>query len=414
MGSSQQSCKLILKPISKYLPGTQSRRSLLSVLQTSSYSPQKAFLKKEFQGNLAPTSSSSNLLNPLKPVKKPIHLSLDKPAKKMPLIHHRSKNSFCIDTIREEIPNQPETLQKVVTHIVSKSVAGNVRGKVKKQNQDSLFAISNFNGVLSQVLLGVMDGHGVYGSQVSQYVKSGIPMNFQRILNANGKKQLGSKKCDISASVASDAFTEAYEFTHSELKKVKDIDVNFSGTTAVSVFISGKSCICANCGDSRAVIGRITRTGWEAIALTKDHKPDVPEERERIERNNGVIHPYSQPGLGYIGPNRVWLKHQEIPGLAMSRSIGDLVAGQAGVIPSPDVKVFQLTPSDKFIILASDGIWEFVSNEECVTIAANFCITGKFAAACEQIVELALCRWNQEDTSVDDITIIIAGLKVKD
>jgi serine/threonine protein phosphatase PrpC len=65
-----------------------------------------------------------------------------------------------------------------------------------------------------------------------------------------------------------------------------------------------------------------------------------------------------------MGPARVWLKDQDIPGLAMSRSFGDEVAASAGTIAHPEIIEWKLTPEDKFLILASDGVWEFIDSEE--------------------------------------------------
>ena len=76
-----------------------------------------------------------------------------------------------------------------------------------------------------------------------------------------------------------------------------------------------------------------------------------------------------------MGPNRVWLKDAELPGLAMSRSLGDYVAQSVGVIPEPgkffyflfdfflEINVYDIKATDRFFILASDGVWEFLTNE---------------------------------------------------
>ena len=63
-----------------------------------------------------------------------------------------------------------------------------------------------------------------------------------------------------------------------------------------------------------------------------------------------------------MGPERVWLKNEDIPGLAMSRSFGDQVAARVGVNAVPEITEMRMTPSDKIIILASDGVWEFLEN----------------------------------------------------
>jgi serine/threonine protein phosphatase PrpC len=72
------------------------------------------------------------------------------------------------------------------------------------------------------------------------------------------------------------------------------------------------------------------------------------------------------------GPKRVWLKNKPVPGLAMTRSIGDMAASSVGVTAEPEIKVFpNLTPSDKFIVIASDGIWDRLSNDEIMMVIAK-------------------------------------------
>ena len=63
-----------------------------------------------------------------------------------------------------------------------------------------------------------------------------------------------------------------------------------------------------------------------------------------------------------IGPMRVWLKHEDIPGLAMTRSFGDAMACRVGVNAIPEISSIDLTTEDKIIVLASDGVWEFLEN----------------------------------------------------
>lgn len=60
---------------------------------------------------------------------------------------------------------------------------------------------------------------------------------------------------------------------------------------------------------------------------------------------------------------RVWLKHEDIPGLAMSRSFGDAMAARVGVHAVPEVTFFELELEDKVIVIASDGVWEFLDNQ---------------------------------------------------
>lgn len=78
------------------------------------------------------------------------------------------------------------------------------------------------------------------------------------------------------------------------------------------------------------------------------------------------MEPYSDDKGDPIGPHRVWLKTQDYPGLAMSRSFGDEVAASVGVIAHPEIMEWKLTEYDKFVILASDGLWEFIESSEVI------------------------------------------------
>ena len=141
------------------------------------------------------------------------------------------------------------------------------------------------------------------------------------------------------------------------------------------VLFEGTRLICANLGDSRAVKCSIVvkdqaEASEESMTLTadelsKDHKLDVPAECERILSAGGRVESFkdtlnpNEP----IGPKRVWLPDQDIPGLAMSRSMGDEIAHSVGVSTEPEVLEFTLGPNDRFIVIGSDGLWEFLTND---------------------------------------------------
>jgi serine/threonine protein phosphatase PrpC len=104
--------------------------------------------------------------------------------------------------------------------------------------------------------------------------------------------------------------------------------------------------------------------------LNRDHKPELPDEAARIHAKGGRIdsfRDYYNNGEP-IGPQRVWLAKEEIPGLAMSRSFGDRVAHSVGVSAEAEVREFLLNTNDKFVVVASDGVWEFLSNEDVAAI----------------------------------------------
>ena len=95
--------------------------------------------------------------------------------------------------------------------------------------------------------------------------------------------------------------------TDKDLGCLQRIDTLFSGSTCVQVLLRGELILCANTGDSRAVIGRKSESGWEAIPLSEDQKPDLPTERARIEASGGMVEAFKEGPID-VGPARVWIK----------------------------------------------------------------------------------------------------------
>ena len=99
-------------------------------------------------------------------------------------------------------------------------------------------------------------------------------------------------------------------------------------------------------GDSRAVVGRLTGNKWKTIPISKDQKPDDLEERARVDASGGRVAAFRDLDNKPIGPARIWVRgsNPPVPGLAMSRSLGDSVAASVGVIASPVVMEHRITP----------------------------------------------------------------------
>ena len=97
----------------------------------------------------------------------------------------------------------------------------------------------------------------------------------------------------------------------------------------------------------------------------------------------------------------------------MTRSMGDSVAARAGVVAYPEVTQFELAREDKIVVIASDGIWEFLSNNEVARIIFPFFEKRNAEGAAEALVKEAFKRWRREEEVIDDITCIIVFLDVK-
>ena len=90
----------------------------------------------------------------------------------------------------------------------------------------------------------------------------------------------------------------------------------------------------------------------------------------------------------------------------MSRSIGDLKGKTVGVIPDPGIMEYDLNKSTKFIIICSDGVWEFLNNETVMNIGKKFYLENQVKSFCQEVVSEAFNAWEKNDSIVDDITAV--------
>ena len=195
--------------------------------------------------------------------------------------------------------------------------------------------------------------------------------------------------------------------TNKDLCQNELIDTQFSGSTCVTIILTKNQIISGNVGDSRAVMGRCINGEWINIDLTKDQKPDTPEEKERIIKRGGRVESYKDENGNDFGPKRVWLKNADIPGLAMARSFWDEVAASVGTISEPVIESFDITENDKFIIIASDGIWEFITSLECVNIVKDFYLQKDLKGCLKYLLNESSKRWIKEEEVIDDITCVL-------
>ena len=113
------------------------------------------------------------------------------------------------------------------------------------------------------------------------------------------------------------------------------------------------------------------------------------------------------------GPIRVWVKGEKYPGIAISRTLGDDVAHSVGVTSTPDVIVRDITDDMCFIVVASDGVWEFLSNDKVKDIVLQYYNRNDPKGAALQVVRAASKFWKEEGLAMDDITCIVYFIKGK-
>lgn len=248
----------------------------------------------------------------------------------------------------------------------------------------------------SALILGVFDGHGPAGHEVSAFVSLALP---QALTSRDTLRQ------NPASTVLAGFQQTQNELSASMVEGKRNFNCIYSGTTATLAVLTRNRLILGHVGDSRAVLCRVdsaTRVPT-AIPLTLDHKPSVPSERERIEASYGEIRT-----LEGDKAFRVFFPGKDYPGLSISRALGDVMTQSLGIQATPDICQREIEDTDEFLLICSDGVWEFISNEEAVALVWSYG-QEKVREAAEELAKLAWKSWiHNEEGVVDDITVLIA------
>ncbi|RDY14029.1 putative protein phosphatase 2C 75 [Mucuna pruriens] len=284
----------------------------------------------------------------------------------------------------------------------------------KGPNQDAASFHEGY-GIEGGAFCGVYDGHGRNGHIVSKIVNnrlSSLILDQKNGYDNTPKNHVDTVKEDLDPKNFKkwkEAIVSAFKVMDKEVKLQHNLDCSCSGTTAVVIIKQGQGLVIANLGDSRAILGTISDDKLISIQLTTDLKPDLPREAERIRRCNGCVYALKEePEI-----QRVWMDNNENShGLAMSRAFGDFMLKDHGVIAIPDISYHPLTSRDQFIVLASDGVWDVLSNNEVASIVWS---VDTEEAAARAVVEAANGAWKKKKPSymVDDCTVVCLFLQKK-
>ncbi|KAL0914800.1 hypothetical protein M5K25_015181 [Dendrobium thyrsiflorum] len=305
----------------------------------------------------------------------------------------------------------------------------------KGTNQDAMIVWENFTSRADTIFCGVFDGHGPLGHMVARKVRDSLPLKLCNQWKAIVEGQESPQKNDSSSrSMNSEetsfvsvddewcesvnfaeveklpeiylplkqSFLKAFKLMDKELKLLPTVDCFCSGTTAVTLVKQGQDLIIGNLGDSRAIMGTRDRdNNLVALQLTVDLKPNLPREAARIEQCKGrVFALQDEPEVA-----RVWLPNSNSPGLAMARAFGDFCLKDYGLISVPDISYRHLSDKDEFIVLATDGIWDALSNKEVVDIVAS---APSRVVAARAVVDSAVRAWRLKfpTSKIDDCAAV--------
>lgn len=269
---------------------------------------------------------------------------------------------------------------------------------ISKINQDRGCLVHPFMGDERSSLFCVFDGHGEDGDLVSSFVSDAILAQL-------------ATQLDIGLE-PTEALKVTFHRVDAALKRERSVPSFDSGSTAIVVLRIGDTLYTACAGDSRAVVARREastepgeRGALVALALSVDQSPDLPEEKARIEACGGFVAPPEEEGLSA----RVYSDSTcTVVGLAMARALGDECAKPLGIISEPVVTVHQLAQTDEFLVLASDGVWEFISSEQAVNTIASVIDQRGASVACKLLLDRAASAWKRHEGDYrDDITAIV-------
>lgn len=315
----------------------------------------------------------------------------------------------------------------------------------KRENQDDYYVCErNFGGRHGHALFCVFDGHGTHGKTIAGIARNKLPT---ALLNAieeqlkQAKKAAESESAPANADAASaGAATDAAAGGESSAKdgeppssaatsasvdgvnfklaittaflSVQEtirgaaFDTSCSGTTASLVLFVGSDMYTANVGDSRVVLGQVSGPKGrkqKAIALTRDHRLSEEDEEQRCKDAGARVQPKKVHG-SFTGEKRLWLMDHDVPGLVVTRALGDTLAHTIGCTALPEVFLRRMDPKrDQYVVLGSDGIWDMISNEEVVAMCAK---AASPESAVASIRDEALNRWDARALS-DNITVLL-------
>mmetsp|Transcript_10559 Transcript_10559/g.19480 ORF Transcript_10559/g.19480 Transcript_10559/m.19480 type:complete len:410 (-) Transcript_10559:247-1476(-) len=287
-----------------------------------------------------------------------------------------------------------------------KTIPGRSASGPSKPNQDSLVAF-RIEGHPDKVVFGVFDGHGPFGQFAS---------HFCRVELHKAMVDVYKKNPDASPETV---LHESTQHIHNTFNKsdpsVTGVDPQVSGTTLIVALVLKEKIYVANVGDSRCVMGLRSSakdTKAKVIAMSDDHKPERESEMERISKTDAVLMSEGQlrggPKEGKTYVCRRDSLGNIVYGVLFSRSIGDLDAHQnLGIESKAEIIKGSIDPSsNQYLVLASDGVWDQMTNEQVMRKVFH---TEDPLKASEQIASISRDRWDSDrlHSRRDDISVLV-------
>jgi serine/threonine protein phosphatase PrpC len=310
-----------------------------------------------------------------------------------------SKSKIGLDA-KEEIPEAPSSSSGTVAfssatfistdgRITKHNIQTRVKNKSKRfiiafadtmgrraNMEDDFFIGGQYRGSSDEDFIAIFDGHA--GPDVAHYAAYQLPITMQEMMKKNNNIQL--------------CFKKAFYELNQQLKQKKIL----GGTTVLSCYFHQQELYIANLGDCRAVA---LNADGKSVRLTRDHRPDAPEEQRRIEKLGGeVTTAVTKEGKLVSRVNGV---------LGVARALGDFDL-EPFINAEPEVFVFHPQSEKhnfKAIIIACDGLWDVLEDQEAVDIISPFLKDHEIEKACARLRNVAYARG-----STDNVTAVVIQL----
>ena len=333
---------------------------------------------------------------------------------------HKSKREREITGLTEPLgcsnhhhlnPHAAKSLEAKVGDISIRYACFSQRGRdpdhPQKPNQDCFG--HHWNN--SAAFFAVYDGHGPTGEKCSDFVKKKLPSILKRHIEEKGGVDW------VTTDDIHKALHDAHVECNTQLHQ-SEIDDSLSGTTSVGVYVHDGRITACNVGDSRLVLGTMSNNEIQAVPLSKDHTPYRPDEVARCKASGARILSMGEidPSTRMEGdedvedPPRVWARDGKYPGTAFTRSLGDSVAERLGVHAEPELLTMAVSANERLLVIASDGIFDVVSNQEVVDLC--FLHRDDPAQACISLIHKSHKEWllnddcDEDQANYDDMTCI--------
>ena len=228
--------------------------------------------------------------------------------------------------------------------------------KYRQSMEDIGVTIPDLTSDYRTSLFGIFDGHG--GTDVVKFIKDRLPQLIKNNL--------------IDCLPVNSALEKAFEKIDQELKFY---DSEYTGSTATIILTHENTLYCANVGDSKAFI----IDDFDARQISTDHKCTDPSEMQRIAAAGGKL-----------------IKGRVMGSLILSRTLGDLYVKRFGVSCIPSVSATEIKNSVRYVVVASDGVWDTVDKDCLMGIIKE---QSDVELMCKKIVRTAIDKGSRDNVS---------------